>query len=403
MNNEIVKIPPLGIQETHIGISSRGNVSELYNFSKNLYGQFDNLGGAGTSKTKNVALKLAKYESMERLANTINCRHSVIELGTNLKYQTVNMNIFPPSDNSELNYSENTALNWVETYDYFNHSQKYIPQSYIYLYNEKPTWGDQVTSPISTGAALHDNYESAILNGIYEVVERDSISLTWLLKSINSDVTHLFKKNNKIFNNKFLGTVRFYDVSTVPGIITICAHARANHSKKCKNVLMFCSSINFEDIEQKLTKELISVMFTFANSKKTYDLNTDYHDFMSVDQSGYFMSFDFNDKYFNFFKHVPKKLKPYPIKKNINKTEELKEVLNILKSQNFSLYITDISNREVLDNHYKAVKVVIPEAQPISFIYKNRYLYSNRLIKLAKKKYGHNYFSKLNHMPLAFS
>ncbi|NAM30955.1 YcaO-like family protein [Staphylococcus epidermidis] len=402
--NNIILIPPNGIQECYISVTKVGNMEKIYNKKASI----NELYGAGTGKTKEEASKFANFEALERIANSINCQKKIIDTYQSLKSQTADMTKFPKNAFFEQslnpNFDEEQVTTWIETVDLLNKEIKLIPENYIYLFNDGNYYGDRVTNPISTGAALHENYNKALINGIYEVIERDSIALTWLLRNVNGNITHLFDDfDSKVFCSSFLGKVEFYDVSTVKNIITVCAHAKAHHSKKVKNVLMFACDTNFENIKRKLKKELISVMFSFSN-EPLIDEEKDFKTFTDVDQGGRFMAHYFNDEIFDFFNKAP-------VLKNINYNnttfdsdqKELSYLLETLKKQNFSVFATDITCREVIAKDLKAVKVVIPELQPISFVYNSRYLASNRLKEFGEYIYGKNYLNKLNPYPLAFS
>ncbi|ELH8580021.1 YcaO-like family protein, partial [Staphylococcus pseudintermedius] len=155
--------------------------------------------GAGTGKNCEEAEKYANFEALERIANSINCRNEIVETYNNLKRNKVDLDKFPMISKKE--YSMNTKLDknqlidWVECVDIINKELKMIPSSYVYLYNSELFQGDKITNPISTGAALHENYNKAIINGIYEVIERDGIALTWLIKKTNGNVNHLFTED----------------------------------------------------------------------------------------------------------------------------------------------------------------------------------------------------------------
>lgn len=71
-----------------------------------------------------------------------------------------------------INFSPNQTYSWTECVDLYTLKVKYIPANYIYLYQEKNFYGDRITNPITTGSALHEDYISAIISGIYEVLER---------------------------------------------------------------------------------------------------------------------------------------------------------------------------------------------------------------------------------------
>ncbi|WP_019790016.1 YcaO-like family protein [Streptococcus sobrinus] len=398
-------IPPMGIQQTSIYITEVGDLKRLYDVKSQR--QKEIISGAGTHKNSLRAQELSNFEALERIANSINCRDVIVGTLSDMKDKAVKLSSFPKIDSRESGeiFKMDTIYSWVEVYDLLNDCKKLIPQNYIYLYSDNEFKGDLTVAPISTGAALHDDYLSAIINGIYEVFERDSISLTWLLKDINSEITDLYDSSQKVFDNSFLGQVRYYDVSKIDGVYTICAHAKSNFSSKCKNALMFCTSTNLYEIRNKLNKELISVMFSFYSSKKDYTQNTDYTKFTDVDESGFYMARDFNDKHFYFFDLVSHKSKIEDFKKHkfMSKTEELNYLLKIIKSNHWSIYVADISSREVLEANTRAVKVVIPELMPISFIYGRKYLGTNRFVRLAKELYGKDYHRKVNDSPLAFS
>ncbi|NWK83667.1 YcaO-like family protein [Staphylococcus sp. GSSP0090] len=405
MINNIL-VPPPGIQECYISITRIGDIKKLYNIGQEK--SLKELYGAGTGTTKDEAIRFANYEATERIANSINCQNTIIENYNNLTQKAVDMNKFPENDILEHSFNpsfdRNQVTTWVETVDLINKKIKLIPENYIYLFNNGNYYGDRVTNPISTGAAIHKNFVKALINGIYEVIERDGIAISWLLRRINGNITHLFsEQDDKVFNSSFLGNVEFYDVSTVKNVITVCAHAKSNHSKKAKNVLMFATDINFENIKYKLKKELISVMFSFTQEEMMPE-NSNITFFTNVDQGGRFMAHYFNDDAFEFFNTINKTEKLNYEKQNfLTDEDELKYLLKILKENKFTVLASDISCREVEEENFKAVKVVIPEMQPISFVYKSRFLATKRLKEFAIPIYGENYISKINHFPLAFS
>ncbi|EJY6944080.1 hypothetical protein OGB75_002348 [Staphylococcus pseudintermedius] len=116
------------------------------------------------------------------------------------------------------------------------------------------------------------------------------------------------------------------------------------------------------------------------------------------------MAHDFNDKYFRFFDEQEKgNIEMEPLDNAITPDKELTNLLNILRTNDMDVYCVDITCREVKKNNYKAIKIVIPQLQPISFVHKSRYLESERLKKIAINYYGKDYFENLNHMPIAFS
>lgn len=393
--------PPYGIQNTFIATTYLGNLMELYNI-ENL--AFKNMSGAGTSIDKEEAKILSIYEAIERVGNTLNTRDIVIDSFNNLKENCFDLNKFPQvadfENSPNIPFLPDQIIGWVKSYNLIDKKDYLIPQNYVFLYNSFNFFGDKITNPISTGVALHNSYTQAIISGIYEVIERDGISITWLLHHVKYRVNHIFNEEyHKVFSSDFLGEVNYYDVSTVEGVITICAHAKSYYSRKVKNVLMFASDTNIDNIKKKLYKELISVMSSFSISKK-YSPDDDYTKFVSVDQSGSYMAQDFNDKYFEFFNLIEDNpQKKYEKKNFMSYRDELKYLVDIMKKQDYDILTVDLSTREAIEEDFRVVRVIIPQLQPISFVYKSKYLDSNRLQYFQEKLNKED----INIMPLAFS
>lgn len=394
-------VPPFGIQKTYIATTNVGNLNKLYDINNPA---FLKLNGAGTGSTKELAAKLSQFEAIERVSNTVCSTEVIIDTYKNIKSRCYNMNIFPKiatfENSFNIRFNPDNITGWVDTLNLCDGKTYLVPQSYIFLHSDFTFLGDRVTNPISTGVALHDTYEEAVISGIYEVIERDGIALTWLLKNANYRVNHVFSDVENIFSPSFLGEVNYYDVSTIKGVITICAHAKAYYSNRVKNVLMFASDVNIQNIKNKLSKELISVMSSFAYSSTRIDENIDFTKFTSVDQGGAFMALRENDESFKFFEDIDDfPNKEYDVINFKTRKEELCYLRRLLKDLKYDILVTDISSREAKDKDYKVVKVLIPQLQPISFVYNSRYLDSKRLdyflTKLGKEV--------INEMPLAFS
>ncbi len=78
--------------------------------------------------------------------------------------------------------SEDTVFRWVRARSLTRESNVYVPACFVYVPYQFRDKKEVVTLPISTGLACGGTPEDAILRGIYEVVERDSFSITWLNK-----------------------------------------------------------------------------------------------------------------------------------------------------------------------------------------------------------------------------
>lgn len=371
------------------------------------------MSGAGTSlfNDKERGLFLSEMEAIERIANSMSISRCLVSDAESLGDLAANIDEFPTiskiSEPTSINneYSSKRLLRWIQSIELQSKSQKYIPLEFVSLYTNRLFNGEGITNPISTGMSVHDNYTHAILNGIYEVIERDAIALTWLLKYPGKRITNNpYELDFNVFDNEFLGNTELYDVSTIEGIYTFCLKAKSYHNKNISTVLMFATHINPMEALKKLKKELTSVIYSMVESSKFLPdiINQDYNDFVSVEQSGLYMAHQKNQKFFNFFDEAQEIIFDEKFKNTFeNANEELKYIKSLLKNR--SIYVTDLTNRECRERGIKAVKVNIPSLQPISFVHRSRFLCHKRIKEYSIEKLGYYDFEKLNSMPLPFS
>lgn len=406
-------IPPRGMQKTNIGIVHITNINHYRTVNEKfqLPGIISNLSGAGTGDTPKQAMFLATMEAYERLANSIPTKRTILATEKELKGLAVPLHDFPQISEGEtksnLQQGNSTKkIRWCESYNATNNNVCYIPQVYINLFTQFEHEGENITHPISTGCAIHQNYIDAVINGIYEVIERDGIALFWLLKRPLKEVTKdSYPEDLNVFANPFLGRTTLYEASTIDSVHTFCLRAETRHSKKIKNVFMFSTNISPKKAIHKIKKELISVIYSLVHSlpKQEELLSRSYDLFYHVDEGALLMAHESMDHKFSFLEGNGNS--QFPAEKIVfqSNMEELQYLLSCLEEQGHTVYITDLTTRECREKNLRAVKVTIPSLQPISFIYSARYLKSNRLKTFATQMYGYYDENLVNKEPLPFS
>ena len=75
-------------------------------------------------------------------------------------------------------FSSEVELTWTKVYILTKGSYQYLPAQCVYL----PFLRDRklITMGVSTGLSAHSSFYQAILNGLYEAVERDAVAIAWL-------------------------------------------------------------------------------------------------------------------------------------------------------------------------------------------------------------------------------
>jgi len=406
-------VPPRGIQKTVIAIAHVTDINHyrFINDDANHPSFLANIAGAGTGEKQEDAMFLATMEAYERLANSVPNKRTIVTTAEALGDLAVDLDTFPHIGDSEKNSYlkrplKNEKMRWSESYNLTDNKLCYVPQVYINLFSRFKHEGENITHPISTGCAIHQNFVDAIINGIYEVIERDAIALSWLLKLPlkKIDLSHV-EEDLEVFAQSFLGETILYEASTVEGVYTFCLRARANHSKHIKNVLMYSTSVCPKKAIKKIKKELISVMYSLATAipKQEKLLNQAYDLFYHVDEGALLMAHEKMDEKFAFLDGNGEIEFPTVGHQFQSNSEELNYLVEVLKKQGHTVYVTDITNKECDEKGLRAVKVTIPTLQPISFVHSARYLKSERLKKVAQGLYGYYKESFINPEPLPFS
>ena len=93
-------------------------------------------------------------------------------LGSHSEFEEVQGKIFPFDPELEMEWAPARSLKTGET--------KYVPASMVYVPYRFPQRSHILMRPISTGLAAGRTRDQATLAGLLEIIERDSLGITWL-------------------------------------------------------------------------------------------------------------------------------------------------------------------------------------------------------------------------------
>lgn len=118
-------------------------------------------------------------EAVERLCQqTFQSKNIIFSSYNDLKQQAIDPSIHTPS--SEI---KDERIGWVTGLNVISKEKVLIPAQYAHYtfteFHDEPP----VTSLISTGGALGQSPEEALLSGLYELIERDAFTTTYLIKA----------------------------------------------------------------------------------------------------------------------------------------------------------------------------------------------------------------------------
>jgi ribosomal protein S12 methylthiotransferase accessory factor len=166
------------------------------------------------------------------------------------------------ADFSWVPFEEDTLVRWTEARDLANGQAIWVPACRVFMpYNYYLGTGDNpIDQPISTGLACHGSYERAACVGLYEVVERDAVMITWQamispaairIETLPDSVYELVKR----FELTGL-RVDMFDITTDNGIPTILSTLRGQSSGTPALVVAASSSLLPEEAARKSLEEL---------------------------------------------------------------------------------------------------------------------------------------------------
>ena len=272
-----------------------------------------------------------------------------------------------------------SVIPWIKGYDIFSGKQILVPADFVCYprMRKKP-----LVLESSNGAAAHTNMIQAILNGLFEVIERDALLIMWLNKlsmptiEINN-LHYSFNQSLKLIND-FGMQVKLVDLTNDTNVPTVMAVCYNRPNKYPALVIGTASHIEPEKAIQKALFEmeilLVSVL-EYPNRRKVEPgyISTPY------DHCLFYLNPDMR-KYWEFVISSEKRsLLPYKTGKGT--TDDyglLMQIVRSLHNLNHRPIYVDITPSDIRRLGIHVVKTFITGFQPMYF--KEDYArYSQRL------------------------
>lgn len=173
--------PDIVVYSSRVSMLTRteGHISLRLDGDKSMY-------GSGSSTERDLAKAKAICEALERYCNySFDARRVITASRDELGDAAVDLNRFPRGRPEE--YSDPGAIprndlpiRWVRGYSLTQSRPLYVPFSSVYISSPFEWAGESFAQPISTGSALAASYERAVVTAVQELVERDTLTLSWL-------------------------------------------------------------------------------------------------------------------------------------------------------------------------------------------------------------------------------
>jgi ribosomal protein S12 methylthiotransferase accessory factor len=231
-----------------------------------------NIWGSGVSLYPEEAIKKSIYECIERILFSSykkeNFRLAKIK-ELDQKFDPLNFKFFADfqyQKESLVNHkvSENSLLYWLLGKDLFTEENIWIPAQLVYWNYKLEEFEPRLWDINSNGEALGSSFQQALVNAIYELIERDSFMICWLkkivpkrinLKTINDkEIIYMLEKferynldlnvcklDNEFGLNVYLAVIR--DFTGVGPAVTISASCHLDKMESIKKAILEATKV----------------------------------------------------------------------------------------------------------------------------------------------------------------
>ncbi|HLR58632.1 MAG TPA: YcaO-like family protein [Beutenbergiaceae bacterium] len=387
-----------GSGDWYVYASSLGNLDHIVSGIEHAAdaGADVQLGGAGTAVTTDHAADIAAVEGLERYSSCVwddlptrwASERQMRESGDShldvMTLATVGENESRTGRAVISKANLDRPLRWIRGINLHNRTPAWVPLICTYLFVNPITLGERIWTPISTGCATYSNAEGALLAGLLEAVERESIALVWLQKlpcprldteSLDPPAVDFIRE----FERRG-ATVSLMDATTDLGVPTIYCLIR-RESQHAAQIVTCASATNGSEAALKALREAQSTLVAIeTNSAPVPDDVMDFHDTI---HGAVYMAHRSRREHFDFLDSSRKRTRVAEMPRLPDDTgEALAEVLRRLRRLDMEAYAVDITTDEGARSGFTSVKVLVPELIPLSFVHSTRYLGTSRLYGL---------------------
>jgi len=351
-------------------------------------GQID---GAGGALDPEKASRLCLAEAIERYASCFVEEDQLIWASSDeLGEQAIDLRRFPQCSETELRNPRSihapvdtaAPLRWVRGWSLTHGRPVYVPAVSTWLHIPARTMAERFTMPISTGCATHTSLAQAVVNGLGEVIERDSIALTWLQRlalpqlEIDVDDERLAPFLER-YRTSHVRT-RFFDATTDVGVPTFYSIDVTPENRVLGQLVMCNTSLDPVDSVAKMLRESASSRIAMQASRGRPD---DVDEFTSVFHGASYMGQPERIRDFDFLLESAssRRLSEIPSQLTGDAEGDLQGMVDRLARIGAEAVVVEITTAEARAAGFRVVRVIVPELMPLSFVHTGRYLAHPRL------------------------
>jgi ribosomal protein S12 methylthiotransferase accessory factor len=249
-----------------------------------------------------------------------------------------------------------------------------------------------------------------VVAALSEVIERDAIALTWLLrrplKRIMYAPNDLEDGPSAVRSLLASPEFRLYDATTDVGLPTVYARRRRSGNAKVTNVVGCASAFDYGTAIAKALSEVIMVSRTldqgsFAPRRDAIECEAIHDGAVFMARAEYAQAFDFLDGNGEVALADLARSEPSAGSAGSKRTRWLLDRLSELE---MDVYLVNLTCDELLDVGLHCIRAIVPQLMPMSLVQRARFLGTPRLKSFAEREgLGRRLPADINPFPQPFA
>lgn len=379
--------------QLEVAMSRVANISALFPGLRSGDGRTyadSGMSGACADEDMSISAIKAVAEAAERYAmSVIHNDEVVIATANELGADAIDWRLFPRCLDREYEdfpsvvpFDPNKRIRWIRGVSLLDGRRLYVPVSLTHIAKASRR-AETFTLPISTGVAVHSSVQEATVRAILEVVERDSIALTWYLRPVLPRI-RISAEQAGDYSSRFQAFGRsqikqyLFDATTDLGIPVVYGVMVAPNHPTVATVVTAASDLDPVSACAKAMREAVSTRLAVIGCE---DVPEDHEACFKLEHGAAYMGRQEQRAEFDFLLKSPQSvdIEDIPNRDTGDSGRNLHWLVERLREKKIEAVAVELTTDELSENGLRAVRVVIPQLMPMSYVSKARFLAHPRL------------------------
>ncbi|WP_369192353.1 YcaO-like family protein [Streptomyces sp. R08] len=336
--------------------------------------------GSGRSYSDpDVSRIIAIAEGAERYAGLSYFDEPIWATVAELSGPTIDLDRLPRLSATELarpqcpltTFATTARIRWLRGIDLATHDETWVPAVMACYGLPKVRPEENFWYRISTGYAIHSNPEKALCGALMEVIERDSIAVTWLQKLPLTLVRehHFSELTRELLHwcDRHFIEVSLFDATSDMGIPTVYGLQVSPYDRKARHIVSCATAATLTEAAEKTLLDGISIRNSYS---KPGPLETDFGKFTELHHGAHYMAHPDRSPAFDFLLRSASDRPPRETQEHLPEepAQLLRHLVGTLESKGMQAVAVNRTTEDLAAAGLTAVVVVIPDLQPMSLL-----------------------------------